>query len=72
MEIPEDLKEKAAQYEDLIELAVEEDDDLMESYLEGNEPSIEDLKDAFERERLISTSSLLLRFSFKNKVCKIS
>ena len=45
VEIPDDLKEKAAQYrEDLIELAVEEDDDLMESYLEGNEPSIEDLK----------------------------
>jgi elongation factor G len=69
VEIPEDLKEKAAQYrEDLIELAVEEDDDLMESYLEGNEPSIEDLK------RCIRKGTINLNFfptfcgsAFKNK-----
>ena len=35
-EIPEDLKEKAQQYHDeLIETAVEQDDDVMEAYLEG-------------------------------------
>ena len=38
-DIPEDMAEKAAKYRsDLIEMAVEQDDDLMEAYLEGNEP----------------------------------
>ena len=67
--VPDDLKEKAAQYrEELIEMAVEEDDDLMESYLEGNEPSIEDLK------RCIRKGTIALNFfptfcgsAFKNK-----
>ena len=38
-DIPDDLKEKAAQYRtELIETAVEQDDDAMEKYLEGEEP----------------------------------
>ena len=38
-EIPADLADKAAEYrEKLVELAVEQDDDAMEAYLEGNEP----------------------------------
>jgi elongation factor G len=38
-EIPDDLKEKAQKYhEELIETAVEQDDDVMEAYLEGNVP----------------------------------
>ena len=45
VEIPEDLKDQAKEYrEKLIEKAVEEDDSIMESYLDGKEPSIEDLK----------------------------
>ena len=45
VEIPDDLKEQAKEYrEKLVEKAVEEDDTIMESYLDGNEPSIEDLK----------------------------
>jgi elongation factor G len=45
VEIPEDLKDKAAEYREMmIETAVEQDDDLMEAYLEGEEPSIEDIK----------------------------
>ncbi|GAB2190238.1 elongation factor G [Sessilibacter sp. MAH2] len=45
VDIPEDLVEKAAEYrEKLIESAVEQDDDLMMAYMEGEEPSIEDIK----------------------------
>ncbi len=44
-DIPEDLVEKAAEYREmLIETAVEQDDDLMMAYMEGEEPSIEDIK----------------------------
>ncbi len=44
-EVPADMLDKVAEYrEKLIETAVEQDDDLMEAYLEGEEPSIEDIK----------------------------
>jgi elongation factor G len=44
-EIPADLADEAAEYrERLIELAVEQDDDAMEAYLEGNEPDVATLK----------------------------
>ena len=68
-DIPEDMAEKAAKYRsDLIEMAVEQDDDLMEAYLEGNEPSVADLK------KLIRKGTLSMAFvpvvcgsAFKNK-----
>jgi elongation factor G len=45
LDIPADLAEKAAEYRiQLVEAAVELDDDAMEAYLEGNEPSEETLK----------------------------
>jgi elongation factor G len=44
-DIPADMVEKAAEYrEALIETAIEQDDELMEKYLEGEEPSLEDVK----------------------------
>ncbi|MEJ5978293.1 elongation factor G [Novosphingobium sp. PS1R-30] len=44
-EIPADLADEAAVYRaELIELAVEQDDDAMEAYLEGNEPDVATLK----------------------------
>jgi len=44
-EIPEDMKEEAELYHtELIEKICELDDDLMMAYLEGEEPSVEDLK----------------------------
>ena len=44
-EIPADLADEAAIYRaELIELAVEQDDDAMEAYLEGNEPDVDTLK----------------------------
>jgi len=68
-DIPADMVEKAAEYrEALIETAVEQDDDLMEKYLEGEEPSIEDIK------RCIRKGTIALDFfptycgsAFKNK-----
>src|SRR3954447_8733627 len=40
-EIPADMADEAAEYRNqLIELAVEQDDDAMEAYLEGNEPDV--------------------------------
>ena len=68
-EIPADLQEKAAEFrEKMVETALEQDDDLMEAYLEGNEPSIDDLK------RCIRKGTIALDFfptfcgsAFKNK-----
>ncbi len=49
-EIPEDLKEIAQKYHDeLIDTAVEQDDEVMESYLEGNIPDIATLRSASVR-----------------------
>ena len=44
-DVPEDMKDEVEQYrEALIETAIEVDDDVMEAYLEGEEPSIDALK----------------------------
>ena len=44
-EIPEDMKELADKYRtNLIENIVEQDEELMEKYFEGEEPSIEEMK----------------------------
>jgi len=69
VDIPDDMKELAAEWrEKLIETAVEQDDELLEAYLEGNEPSVEDLK------RCIRKGTIALDFfptfcgsAFKNK-----
>ncbi len=45
VEIPADLQDKAKELRSaLVEMAVEEDDKLLEAYLEGAEPSVADLK----------------------------
>ena len=50
VEIPEDMKEEAELYHtELIEKICELDDDLMMQYLEGEEPSVEDLKKALRK-----------------------
>ena len=44
-DVPADMLDKVAEYrEQLVETALEQDDDAMEAYLEGEEPSIETLK----------------------------
>ena len=43
-DVPEDMVDIVEEYREmLIEQAVEQDDDIMEAYLEGNEPSIEEI-----------------------------
>lgn len=68
-DIPDDLKEKAAKYRsDLIEMAVEQDDALMEAYLEGNEPSVADLKKLIRKGTLeMAFVPILCGSAFKNK-----
>ncbi|PEQ11959.1 translation elongation factor G [Novosphingobium sp. PC22D] len=68
-EIPADMADKAAEYrEKLLETVVEQDDDVLEAYLEGNEP------DAATIKRLIRKGTLARAFvpvtcgsAFKNK-----
>jgi elongation factor G len=49
-EIPDDMKEKAEELRaDLIETAVEMDDDVMEKYLDGEEPDIATIKKCIRR-----------------------
>jgi elongation factor G len=49
-DVPADLAEQAAEYrEKMVETALEQDDELMEAYLEGSEPSIDDLKKCIRR-----------------------
>ncbi|MCL1142228.1 elongation factor G [Shewanella gaetbuli] len=44
-DVPADMVDMVEEYrEQLIETAVEQDDDLMEAYMEGEEPSMEDIK----------------------------
>lgn len=68
-EIPEELKAKAAQYrEQLIETAVEQDDELMMAYLEGEVPSVEDLKRCIrEGTRKLAFFPTFCGSAFKNK-----
>ncbi len=68
-EIPEDMADEAAEYrEKLIELAVEQDDDVMEQYLEGNMPDAATLK-ALIRKGTLNQSfvPVLCGSAFKNK-----
>ena len=68
-EPPADMAEQVEEWrEKLIETAVEQDDDLLEQYLDGNEPSVEDIK------RCIRKGTIALDFfptycgsAFKNK-----
>jgi elongation factor G len=69
LEIPDDLKEKAAQYRaELVEAAVELDDAAMEAYLEGNEPDEDTLKRLIRKAVLTSAFfPVLCGSAFKNK-----
>jgi len=68
-DVPADMVDQVEDFrEQLVETAVEQDDDLMEAYLEGEEPSIDDLK------RCVRKGTINLDFfptycgsAFKNK-----
>ncbi len=69
IDIPEDMVEKAAEYrEQLIETAVEQDDDLMMAYMEGEEPSIDDIKRCIRKgTRELAFFPTFCGSAFKNK-----
>ncbi len=68
-EIPADLADEAAIYRaELIELAVEQDDDVMEAYLEGDEPDVATLKRCIRKGTLNqSFVPVCCGSAFKNK-----
>ena len=68
-DIPADLADAAATARaELIEMAVEQDDALMEAYLEGNEPSVADLKKLIRKGTLnFSFVPIVCGSAFKNK-----
>ena len=68
-DIPADLADEAAEArQQLIEMAVEQDDDVMEAYLEGNEPDVATLKKLIRKGTLnFSFVPVLCGSAFKNK-----
>jgi len=72
-DIPADMVDDVESYrEELIETAVEQDDDLMEAYMEGEEPSIEDLKRCIRKgTRDLAFFPTYCGSAFKNKGVQI-
>ena len=68
-EIPESLKAQAEEYRaKLVETAVEQDDDALEAYLSGTEPSIETLKKCIRKGTVgAKFVPILCGSAFKNK-----
>lgn len=68
-EPPADMADAVEEWrEKLVETAVEQDDDLMEKYLEGEEPSIEELKECIRKGTLnLSFFPTYCGSAFKNK-----
>ena len=69
VDIPADMVEKAQEYrEQMIETAVEQDDDLMMAYMDGEEPSLEDIKRCIRKgTRDMSFFPTYCGSAFKNK-----
>ena len=72
-DVPADMVDDVEQYrEELIETAVEQDDDLMEAYMEGEEPSIEDIKRCIRKgTRDLAFFPTYCGSAFKNKGVQI-
>ncbi|WP_061038674.1 elongation factor G [Vibrio coralliirubri] len=73
LDVPADMVDDVEQYrEELIETAVEQDDDLMEAYMEGEEPSIEDIKRCIRKgTRDLAFFPTFCGSAFKNKGVQI-
>ena len=69
IDIPAEMADKAAEYREvLLETAVEQDDEAMEAYLEGNEPSEDTLKACIRKGTLAGSFVPVLNgTAFKNK-----
>ncbi|SDY28014.1 translation elongation factor 2 (EF-2/EF-G) [Tessaracoccus flavus] len=68
-EIPADLKDAAeAAHQTLIERVADVDDEIMEMYLEGEEPSVQQIKEAIRKGVITNTfTAVVCGTSFKNK-----
>jgi len=68
-DVPADMTDAVAEWRDkLIETAVEQDDDLMEMYLEGEEPAIDDIKKCIRKGTIsLDFFPTLCGSAFKNK-----
>ena len=68
-DVPEDMREKAEHYREmLVEQAAEVDDEMMEKYLEGEELSIEELKAAIRKGTIDNTFvPVVCGTSYRNK-----
>ncbi len=68
-DVPDDMKDDVEKYRtELIETAVEQDDDVMEQYLEGNEPEIDTIKKCIRKGTInLSFFPTYCGSSFKNK-----
>ncbi|MBA3813442.1 MAG: elongation factor G [Alphaproteobacteria bacterium] len=68
-EIPENLKEQAVEYrKKLVETAVEQDDDILEAYLAGQEPDVAALKKCIRKGTVgAKFVPILCGSAFKNK-----
>lgn len=69
VDIPADMVDQVEEYrERLIETAIEQDDDVMEAYLEGEEPSMEDIKRCIRKgTRTMDFFPTYCGSAFKNK-----
>jgi len=72
-DVPADMVDDVEQYrEELIETAVEQDDDLMEAYMEGEEPSVEQIKACIRKgTRDLAFFPTFCGSAFKNKGVQI-
>jgi len=68
-DVPADMVDKVEEYREmLVETAVEQDDDLMEAYMEGEEPSIEEIKRCIRKgTRTMDFFPTYCGSAFKNK-----
>ncbi|WP_394247785.1 elongation factor G [Vibrio profundi] len=72
-DVPADMVDDVEQYrEELIETAVEQDDDLMEAYMEGEEPTVEQIKACIRKgTRDLAFFPTFCGSAFKNKGVQI-
>ncbi|MGO4999392.1 elongation factor G [Oceanisphaera sp. W20_SRM_FM3] len=68
-DVPADMVDQVEEYREmLVESAVEQDDDLLEAYMEGNEPSIDELKRCIRKgTRTMALFPTYCGSAFKNK-----